>query len=59
MIFPAADILTTRGIPIVFTTGYASEKTLLTRYPKAQVIEKPYQAAALLKLVAQSLEQTT
>lgn len=58
MIFPAADILAARGIPIVFTTGYAPERTLLTRYPQARMIQKPYEAAALLKLVAQSLQAT-
>ncbi|MGO9390397.1 response regulator [Rhodoblastus sp.] len=56
MCFPAADILMARGIPIIFTTGYAPEKTLLARYAKAHAIEKPYEASTLLGLLAQSFE---
>jgi DNA-binding NtrC family response regulator len=58
MIFPAADILEMRGIPIIFTTGYAPEKAMVTRYAKAKLIEKPYEASALLKLIAQSIDET-
>jgi CheY-like chemotaxis protein len=56
MVYPAADILAARGIPIIFATGYATEKALLTRYAKARFLQKPYGVAAVLKLVTQSFE---
>lgn len=59
MVFPAADILVARGIPIIFSTGYAPEKRLLGNYAQATLIEKPYEAGALLKLIAQSVQKTS
>jgi DNA-binding NtrC family response regulator len=51
MIYPAADILMARGVPIIFTTGYLANAVLPPRYKGQRVIQKPYQLSALMALV--------
>jgi len=49
-VFPVADILVERDVPIVFSTAY--DPTGLTdRYPRARVIQKPYRPEALAALL--------
>ena len=48
MVFPAADIFATRGVPVLFATGHGSATTLAGRNVKAiTVLRKPYPAKLL------------
>jgi hypothetical protein len=48
MVFPAADIFATRGVPVLFATGHGSATTLAGRNVKAiAVLRKPYPAKLL------------
>ena len=52
MIFPVADALRARGVPFVFTTGY-SQKIIPDRYKDVVRYEKPFDVAAVARVVAQ------
>ncbi|MFZ4539054.1 response regulator [Propionivibrio sp.] len=54
MVYPVADLLIERGVPIVFTTGYAPEEILPARYADIPAIRKPYDHDALMTLVEQA-----
>jgi CheY-like chemotaxis protein len=45
-IYPVADILSTRGLPFVFVTGYG-ERNLPERYRGRPTLQKPFQAEQL------------
>ncbi len=49
-VFPVADILTSRGVPIVFSTAYGPGD-LAERYPQARIIQKPYRPEDLAELL--------
>lgn len=49
-VFPVADILVSRGVPIVFSTAYGPAD-LADRYPRARIIHKPYRPVALAELL--------
>lgn len=49
-VFPVADILVSRGVPIVFSTAYGPAD-LADRYPHARIIHKPYRAEELAQLL--------
>lgn len=49
-VFPVADILADRGVPIVFSTAYGPGD-LMERYPRARIIQKPYRPEALAELL--------
>jgi CheY-like chemotaxis protein len=49
-VFPVADILVSRGVPIVFSTAY-DPGDLPERYPRARIIQKPYRPEALAGLL--------
>lgn len=49
-VFPVADILTGRSVPIVFSTAY-DPAGLPQRYPRARIIQKPYRPEALAALL--------
>ena len=51
MIFPAADLLIDRGVPVIFTTGYSPQETLPVRYTSTPTLQKPYPVQALLTLL--------
>lgn len=54
MVFPVADLLCQRGIPIIFTTGYAPSEMRPARFADVPIIQKPYDADALMVLVEQA-----
>ena len=56
MVFPVADLLRQRGIPTIFTTGYAPSEMLPTRFADIPIIQKPYDADALMALVERAFE---
>lgn len=49
-VYPVADILVGRGVPIVFSTAYGPAD-LVERYPQARIIQKPYSPEALAALL--------
>ncbi|MDB6454913.1 response regulator [Falsirhodobacter sp. 20TX0035] len=40
-IFPVADELAKRGVPLIFHSGHATSDQILARYPAATFYEKP------------------
>jgi CheY-like chemotaxis protein len=46
MSYPVADVLTARGVPFVFTTGYARDR-LLEAYRAFPYLLKPYHRLAM------------
>ena len=55
MVFPVADLLRQRGIPIIFTTGYDPRQMLPPDYAGVPCLQKPYDPRALMHLVTQAL----
>jgi DNA-binding response OmpR family regulator len=51
LVFPAAEMLIARGIPILFTTGYAPEKIFPPHMLGLPVLQKPYDPDEFLNLV--------
>ena len=51
-----AEALAGKGLPFVFLTGMRVDDVHAKRFPKAPVIEKPYDAIALLDAVRRALE---
>ncbi|MFD1704752.1 response regulator [Methylopila henanensis] len=49
--FPIADVLTEKGVRIVFTTGYG-ESGVGSRYPTARTLQKPFRTADLESALA-------
>lgn len=49
-IFPVADILTDRSVPVVFSTGQGPAD-LAQRYPDSHLLQKPYEAEALAEVL--------
>ena len=54
MVFPVADLLRQRGVPLIFTTGYAPGEMLPPRFAGTPCIQKPYDADDLMALVEQA-----
>ena len=50
-IYPVADILTKRGLPFVFVTGYG-ERSLPEPYSGRPALQKPFQAEQLKSTLA-------
>lgn len=55
-VFPAADILHARSIPIVFHTGHGERHNLEQRYPGARICMKPTILADLLATLRDAIE---
>ena len=49
MVFPVADVLIARGVPIIFATGYGASPD--ERYSATPVAAKPVTQAKLAQLV--------
>ena len=52
-----AALLHTQGVPFVFLTGMRADDVHAKNFPNAPVVEKPYDATALLRAVQRALEQ--
>lgn len=50
--------LTARKTPFVFLTGMRADDGQLKKYPQAPVVEKPYQARALVAAIEKALGAT-
>jgi len=56
-VYPAADVLRARGIPIVFTTGYGGED-VDAKYCDVPVLTKPFQVEQLHELLLRYADNT-
>jgi len=55
-VFPVADMLAARGVPILFATGYGGNDSLAGRDAKAvAVLRKPYAQEAMIAAIGQAL----
>ena len=54
VIFPVADILTDRGIPLIFATGYGS-KGLPPRFQNSPTLPKPFSYQSLEEALRNAL----
>jgi len=52
-----AALLQTQDVPFVFLTGMRADDVHAKKFPTAPVIEKPYDAAALLRAMQHALSQ--
>lgn len=55
MVFPVADLLIERGIPIVFVTGYEAKKILPPHLLTSPVVQKPYDPDELLCVIENAI----
>ena len=55
MVFPVADVLSERGVPFAFATGY-DEWALPERFAGAPRVEKPLKGALVMALLGPMLE---
>jgi two-component system, chemotaxis family, sensor kinase Cph1 len=58
MVFPAADLLIERGVPVIFTTGYAPAKIFPPRFMSLPILQKPYDADQFVSLVKKALAES-
>ncbi len=47
LVYPLADVLAERGVPIIFHTSQAEPQEMKARYPRALACPKPYRLNAL------------
>lgn len=50
--FPVAEVLSTRGVPFVFATGYGGRET---PFPQARTVTKPYRQEDLERALISSV----
>lgn len=55
---PVADALREAGIPYVFATGYGEQLALPSEHESARVIQKPYTAANVARVIREVLGRT-
>lgn len=54
LVFPVADVLRARGVPFIFTTGYAPDGVIPPRFADIPMVQKPYPLDALMKQVEEA-----
>lgn len=54
-IFPVADELQARGVPLIFHSGHAAPAQIIERYPNSTICEKPCSPS----LLVQAIEKAT
>ena len=55
LVYPVADLLSARGVPFIFVTGYGHE-SIDKKFSYAPVLEKPVEHALLAEMLSRSLE---
>jgi PAS domain S-box-containing protein len=55
-VYPLADLLRARGVPIVFATGYDRRTVLPPRFNSVPTLAKPFSPADLARLLAETLK---
>ena len=56
MVYPLADLLTQRGVPFIFVTGYGAE-SIEERFTHIPVIQKPVERHVLQRIFVRSAEE--
>jgi DNA-binding response OmpR family regulator len=46
-----------RGVPVVFTSGFAGDHRLFERFPEAELVPKPYTADQLVRAVRAAIDK--
>lgn len=54
-VYPAADILINRNVPVVFHTAYGDDPLLARRYPGVAICTKPARTTDLLNALTQAV----
>jgi light-regulated signal transduction histidine kinase (bacteriophytochrome) len=54
---PVAEVLTARGIPFIFATGYGEGGMIPVEFETVPVLRKPYEVEALMRTLARLLSQ--
>ena len=57
-IFPAADVLTEKGVQVVFHTGEPNPEAIAREWPHAKVLMKPAPLLALIKAVVEACAES-
>ena len=57
MVYPLADMLTVRGVPFIFVTGYGAE-SIDSRFAHIPVIQKPVERHVLQRIFVPPVEDT-
>jgi PAS domain S-box-containing protein len=55
-VYPLADLLRARGVPIVFATGYDRRTVLPPRFSTVPTLAKPFSPSDLARLLAETLK---
>lgn len=55
LVYPVADILTERGIPFVFLSGYGKD-AIPTGHPEWQACSKPFESKELVRILSQRIQ---
>jgi two-component SAPR family response regulator len=56
MVYPLADMLTERGVPFIFVTGYGAE-SIEERFTHIPVIQKPVERHVLQRIFVRSADE--
>lgn len=57
MVYPVAEVLTERGIPFVFLSGYGSD-AIPTDHPEWLACSKPFSPRELIKVLADRMQNS-
>lgn len=58
-VFPAAQMLHARGVPVVLSSGYTDSSTFPEAFREAPCVRKPYDAASLIELCRRHFKPPT
>jgi CheY-like chemotaxis protein len=54
-VYPVADALTEKGVPIIFHSGHVPPKEMQERYPDAQACSKPCPPGKIIDMVQEAV----
>ncbi len=57
--YPVADVLTGRGIPFIFVTGYGRDVGVPERFDKARIVAKPNKKMELVEEIAAAMAEAS
>jgi CheY-like chemotaxis protein len=57
-VYPVADALTEKGVPIIFHSGHVPPQEMRERYPDAQACSKPCPPGELIGMVQEAVART-
>lgn len=57
-VYPVADALTAKGVPIIFHSGHVPPQEMRERYPDAQACSKPCPPSLIIDMVQEAVART-